>query len=151
MAYSYALLGGVVDHNSVWSSSGDLNWHEVFAASAGDWTVTVTPVSGQVVKLTASLHIRSGDGNGHSRLYHKFRIKRRSDGTIISLDSEANWEGTPGYGDQVRYFDASRSWVAVDTNPALNTANTYCVEVLGGDNLWVEVSYGSTLLAEVIS
>ena len=141
------LLGGTVDQGQIWSYSGDANWHE---AGNGDWRISYLPTSSGKFKITSMLHIRSGDGNGHSRLYNKARIVKIAPvyNSNLAINSECMFEGTPGYGDQIRFFDCSRTVVAVDDNPSIGQTNIYAVEIMAGDGLHTEISYGSPLILE---
>lgn len=148
-ALDYKLLGNVVDQGQQWGSSGNTNWNEVGGTA---WRVSFTPTVSGKMKLQAMLHIRSGDGNGHSRLYNKARIVRVAPvySEQLALNSECMFEGTDGYGDQIRFMDCSRTIFAVDTAPSVGAANVYAVQVIGGDGIWVEVSYGSPFMLEFV-
>lgn len=142
----YSLLLGPRDAcDNAWVYSGDSSWHQVTG-----WTVTTTPTQAGLIKISAMPHIRSGDGAGHSRLYNKVRIVRLmpTPKNDIAINSESNWEGTFGYGDQIRFFDASRTVFGIDTTPVLGQPNVYGVEVIAGDGLHVEICIGSPLLLE---
>lgn len=143
----HSILGGVVDQAQIWSYSGNANWTEV---GGGTWRLGYTPTVEGKIKLSAMLHIRSGDGNGHSRLYNKIRIVKVSPSynAVLSINSESLWEGNPGYGDQIRFFDGSRTVLAVDSSPSLDQVNTYAIEIVAGDGLHTEVCYGSPFILE---
>lgn len=143
-----ALLGGLVDPGQVWEYVGDTGWHEI---GNGTWRVCLTPTVLGKVEVLAMPHIRSWDGNGtytgHYRLYNKLRLVRVSPirHETLAMSSESLWEGTPGYGDQLRAFDNSRTVLAVDLSPMLNQINCYAVEAVAGDGIHIEVAYGSPL------
>lgn len=140
---SYALLGGGVNHGAIWSYSGDALWHEV---DPGNWRVSFTPTTGPV-ELTAFVHIRGGLGSCHPRIYNKLRIVRvlPSYSDQIMVDSESLIEMTSGC---IAYFDASRTITALDTAPVWGQQNVYAIEMVAGDGLHTEISYGSNFRAK---
>src|SRR5687768_845007 len=89
--YERVYLGGAVDQGQVWNSSGGTVYQELGGGSFRTTAYTAT-VDGWD-DVSASLHIRSGDGYGHSRLYNKFYIQQIdvTPGTA-SLNSESLWE-----------------------------------------------------------
>lgn len=166
---SYALLGGSVNHGLIWYDSADAYWREVGSGTLdgqningnnsnyvgadgtshqvdnGSFRISTTSVTGSPVDLMAMLHIRSGTGGCHSRLYNKIRIVRvlptRSEN--IGIDSEALIEMSNGC---LRYFDASRTVIARDATPVVGQQNVYAVEIVAGDGVWTEISFGSSFM-----
>lgn len=155
----FVLLGGVVDQNQIWSTSGDVYWHEVGSSNYedgagnyydygnGTFRVSRTPDLGEQHKVSVMLHIRSGTGGCHGRLYNKVRIVRTAPTreVLLAINSEALIEFADGC---VRFFDASRTVFAIDQSPAPNAQNVYAVEIVAGDGTHTEVSYGSPLIVE---
>lgn len=140
-----SLLGGTVDPATAWFYSGSTNFTEV-----PSWSVSYIPsVAGQI-KLSVMPHIRSGDGSGYSRLYNKVRIVRTlpTRNELMALNSEALVESVVGSGTSLRFFDASRTVLAVDTAPVIGVTNKYVVEIVAGDGIHTEISYGSPFVLE---
>lgn len=144
-SFQYMYLGGVVDPSQAWSYTGDADWHEIGGTS---WRICYTPVVPGQIEVRAMPHIRSGNGAGQSRLYNKLRLVRVTPTRheTLAINSESLWEGNFGYGDQVRFFDNSRTVLAIDATPVQNQSNCYAVEAVAGDGLHIEVLYGSPLM-----
>lgn len=148
MIYDFKLLGGVVADNLVWNNNyADSQFHEV---GNGNWRVSFTPTApGKVMVMTHLSRARMG-ATGNSRLYFKARIV--SVAPVYKNDyvlfGEGCWEGTAGYGDQIRFFDAPTTLfiVADITEEAVGLTHSFAVEHLAGDTLHGEVGYGSPLV-----
>ncbi len=147
--YDYKILGGVVDPTRTWVNAyGDGAWHEV---GDGNWRVSFTPTApGRVLVMANLSKHRIGEGSGHSRLYSKARIALVS--PVYKNDyasyQEAIFEGTPGYGDQIRFLDAPlMPFIVVDiTEQAVGATHTFSCDQLAGDGLRAEVCYGAPMV-----
>jgi len=97
-------------------------------------------------KISASVHIRSGDGSWHSRIGNKYELWRMAPGepVRISIDSEALREDAS----YKRFDDGSRAWISIDDNPVPNQPNSYAVKIACIDSVQCEVSYGSEIIVE---
>lgn len=164
---SDALLGGEVNQARTWYDSADTYWREAgsgtldglnnlngnFGNYVGDggtfydngtatWRVSKTVTVAGRVDLMVMPHIRSGQGGCYGRLYNKVRIVRvlptRSEN--LALNSEALVEMSSGC---LKFFDASRTVIATDFNPVVGQQNVYAVEVVAGDSVHTEISFGS--------
>ena len=147
MIHAHQLLGGVVDPAQAWFCRwNDSAWHEI---GDGSWRVSFVPAAAGKIVVQAHLKNRMGS-SGNSRLYCKARVVQltpfyRSD---FSLYSEAMWEGTPGYGDQVRFLDSPITpFIVVDVQPEhVGHEHMYSVDYMAGDGISGQVGYGSPLV-----
>lgn len=163
---SDSILGGEVNPSRIWYDTADAYWREAGSGPVsgnnidgnngnyvgGDgtfndtgtatWRVSKTVTSAGRVDLIVMPHIRSGTGGCHGRLYNKVRIVRalptRSEN--LAINSESLIELNSGC---LKYFDASRTVIATDFNPVVGELNVYSVEVVAGDGVHTEISFGS--------